>query len=159
FESPLPGDYANPAGVDGWSLIGTNPVRVLNDPLGANQGSQYLSLLHGHIERSLPTTSGQNYTLTFASRNVSNCVNYADFSSTAGLNLVGSAATVGGALRLTPAVGSQVGDAWLKDKQQVGGGFDTTFDFQFTQQGGASGGGDGISLSMQNVGPTDNTVG
>jgi hypothetical protein len=83
----------------------------------------------------------------------SNCFSYSDFSSTDGLALVGSAASVGGALRLTPAAGGQVGDAWRVDKQLCSDGFDTRFQFRISNPGGASGGGDGIALTIQNTGP------
>jgi hypothetical protein len=75
---------------------------------------------------------------------------YADFSSTAGLNLVGSAAQNGSALRLTPASGSQMGSAWYTQPQHVSGGFTTTFSFRLTNP--APPGADGISFNVQSVG-------
>ena len=46
-------------------------------------------------------------------------INYTNFNSTAGLNLVGSAAVVGGALRLTPAAESVTGSAWTLNKRAL----------------------------------------
>src|SRR2546422_11766134 len=77
---------------------------------------------------------------------------YADCSSTSGLNLTGSAAQVGTAIRLTPAAQSQKGAAWYTQKQFVGAGFTTTFSFRITNPG--NGGGDGLSFAIQNGGPS-----
>ena len=49
--------------------------------------------------------------------------NFANFSSTTGINFVGSAAQSGTALRITPATFSQAGAAWFTTKQYVQGGF------------------------------------
>lgn len=76
---------------------------------------------------------------------------YMDFSSTAGLNLVGSAAQNGNALRLTPAVGDLVGSAWYTQKQHVSAGFTTSFSFRLTSDG-LQPGADGISFNIQNLG-------
>src|SRR2546427_10112940 len=76
--------------------------------------------------------------------------NYPDFSSTSGLNLTGSAAQVGTAIRLTPAAQSQKGAAWYTQKQFVGAGFTTTFTFRITSPG--NGGGGGLSFAIQNGG-------
>jgi len=75
---------------------------------------------------------------------------YADFSSTAGLNLVGNAAQAGNKLRITPATGSQVGGAWYTTKQPIEGGFQTTFSFQISDPGGDGGGADGFAFVLQN---------
>lgn len=74
---------------------------------------------------------------------------YTDFSSTAGLSLVGSAAQNGNVLRLTPAAPSQVGSAWYTQKQHVSAGFTTSFSFRLT---GPPPGADGISFNVQNLG-------
>ena len=60
--------------------------------------------------------------------------NFADFSNIAGLNLEGvSAITSDNRLRLTPAIGGQVGAAWYSaEKEFVTGNFSTTFRFQPT---------------------------
>ncbi len=76
---------------------------------------------------------------------------YTDFSSTAGLNLVGSAAQNGNALRLTPATGDLVGSAWYTQKQHVSAGFTTSFSFRLTSDG-LQPGADGISFNVQNLG-------
>jgi hypothetical protein len=72
------------------------------------------------------------------------------------LNLVGDAATVGGAMRLTPASTWKLGGAWTADKQDLQNGFDAAFQFQIT---GASGqascqthpGADGFAFVVQNA--------
>jgi glucose/arabinose dehydrogenase len=71
---------------------------------------------------------------------------YPNFSSTAGLALVGSAVQAGNRLRLTPASSSQAGAAWYQTKQLVAPGFDTTFDFQLSTAVGA----DGFAFLVQN---------
>jgi len=87
---------------------------------------------------------------------------YPDFSSTAGLNLQGSAAVVNDGisdvLRLTPATGSQIGSAFNTTAQQVVTGFGTQFDFDFTDPGGISDGsgnpgGDGVAFNLASALP------
>jgi Concanavalin A-like lectin/glucanases superfamily/Bacterial Ig domain/FG-GAP-like repeat/Regulator of chromosome condensation (RCC1) repeat/Immunoglobulin domain/IPT/TIG domain len=88
------------------------------------------------------------------------CATYANFNSTSGLNLVGSAAVTNGVLRLTPATDSQTGDAWLTTKQPCASGFDTAFHFAISQLGNIYGnepGGDGFTLAVQNLGPTNHS--
>jgi hypothetical protein len=77
---------------------------------------------------------------------------YPDFSSTAGLNLTGSATQVGSVIRLTPAAQNQKGAAWYTQNQFVAGGFTTTFTFRITNPGNT--GADGLSFAVQNGGPT-----
>ncbi len=82
-------------------------------------------------------------------------VNYPDFNSVAGLNLVGVAAQYGDRLRVTPVTDREGGAAWYKTKQQVDAGFVTTFDFQFTglgweHSGWQDIGGDGLTFAVQN---------
>lgn len=100
-------------------------------------------------------------------------VNYADFSSTAGLTLIGSAATAsssdGSVLRLTPAAGNQSAAAYSATAITLGANatFSTTFQFRFTDPGGwdpADGitfvlaasptglGGGGVGMGYQGVG-------
>jgi Ca2+-binding RTX toxin-like protein len=81
------------------------------------------------------------------------CLNYPDFSSTAGLNLGGNAATVGNVLRLTPAQGGQSGTAWAAGRVQVGAGFTSDFGFRFTDPGGI-GAADGITFAIQDSSAT-----
>ena len=64
---------------------------------------------------------------------------YADFSSTAGLVLNGSAAQNGVNLRMTPPAGGQAGTAWYQTQVPVIAGFSTTFAFQVSPVGGADG--------------------
>jgi hypothetical protein len=77
---------------------------------------------------------------------------FAEFVSLEGVTLQGSAAGWGKALRLTPATAQQTGAAWFAEKQALRGGFETTFQFQLTQQGGLSGA-DGFAFVIQNTGP------
>ncbi|HML16034.1 MAG TPA: L-type lectin-domain containing protein [Bryobacteraceae bacterium] len=67
------------------------------------------------------------------------------------MELAGDAAISGKALRLTPARVRMVGAAWLADKQQISTGFETSFEFRLTHQGG--GGADGFAFVLQNSGP------
>lgn len=80
-----------------------------------------------------------------------------DFSNTAGLNVVQNSTIMGNELRLTGAIGGQVGGAWEDAKQRVSLGFTTTFQFKITNIGGGwdgtlSGGGDGFAFVIQNSG-------
>jgi hypothetical protein len=65
-------------------------------------------------------------------------INYPDFSSTAGLTLVGSTGTTGNQLELTPGAGGQSGAAYSTTAVSLGASdtFSTTFQFQFTNTGG-----------------------
>jgi hypothetical protein len=76
-----------------------------------------------------------------------------DFTSIQELSLVGAAAQSGKTLRLTPAKHDQSGAAWFLDKQRVASGFETTFQFQLTHQGGLGHGADGFAFVLQNSGP------
>ena len=78
---------------------------------------------------------------------------FEDFASVRKLTLVGNARVAGKALRLTPAKGDRSGAAWLREKQPVGSGFETTFQFQLTHQGGLGHGADGFAFVLQNSGP------
>jgi hypothetical protein len=69
------------------------------------------------------------------------------------LHLIGAAELRSGVLRLTPARTEVVGAAWLAAKQDVAAGFDTSFRFQLTGQGGLGGGADGFAFVLQNAGP------
>lgn len=79
---------------------------------------------------------------------------YTDFSSTAGLQLNGSAATFASAgkptvLRLTPGTYDQNGNAWYTTQIPLSAGFTSTFTFQFTGEGGSGGHADGIAFVIQ----------
>lgn len=65
--------------------------------------------------------------------------------------LVGDATRNGNEIRLTSARPWQTGAAWLAEKMQISTGFETTFDFRLTHQGG--GGADGFAFVLQNTGP------
>lgn len=78
--------------------------------------------------------------------------NYNDFSSTDGLNLLVNAAQVGNKLRVSPASTYKKGAVWYIVKQSIENGFETTFKFQLTDQGGnPPPGADGIAFVIQNV--------
>jgi hypothetical protein len=65
-------------------------------------------------------------------------INYPDFSSTAGLTLVGSTTTSGNQLELTPSAIGQSGAAYSTTAVTLGAAdtFSTQFQFQFTKTGG-----------------------
>jgi hypothetical protein len=77
-------------------------------------------------------------------------LNYAGFTSTAGLNLLGDATQVGTALRLTRSQPDLVGAAWYTTKQSVAGGFETTFSLRISPFAYA----DGIAFVIQNQSAT-----
>lgn len=77
-------------------------------------------------------------------------VEFDDFATTTGMQLVGSAARSGAVLRLTPAQEHKVGAAWYGERLPVAKGFDTTFQFKFTNQGGLGPGADGLAFVLQN---------
>lgn len=70
FEPPAPGNYVPPATPDGWTLLNTNPVTVITNPVYT--GAQALALRAGEMTRLLPTTPGQTYRLGYAYRKAPN---------------------------------------------------------------------------------------
>ena len=80
-------------------------------------------------------------------------IRFEDFASVQELTLVGDAVVTGNTLRLTPAKGNRSGGAWFHEKQPVGSGFETTFQFQLTHPGGLGHGADGFAFVLQNSGP------
>src|SRR5207302_9278007 len=105
----------------------------------------------------LPRTTGDFY-LGFSPSNSASSFTFSNFTSTVGLNLLDSAATAGGVLRLTPAVFGQRGHVWTQAKQECLKGFDTTIQFQISNPGGAFGGADGLLFAIQNAGPTTSNL-
>jgi hypothetical protein len=83
-------------------------------------------------------------------------VNYPNFSSSAGLNLVGTAQVTANRLRLTENRMNQQGAAWYTTKQNLTHGFSTTFQFQFTSPSPEDGFGYGLAFHVQNVSATLN---
>jgi hypothetical protein len=79
---------------------------------------------------------------------------YRGFASHANLNIAGSAHYIDKTLRLTNAEGQSAGAVWYVSKEPLTAGFDTTFQFQFTEQGGNRHGADGLALVLQNSGPS-----
>lgn len=82
-------------------------------------------------------------------------IRFDDFASSEGLSLVGDAGVSDRVLRLTPALAEKSGAFWFRDKQSVRSGFETTFQFQLTQQNRFSRwrGTDGFAFVLQNSGP------
>lgn len=79
---------------------------------------------------------------------------YADFSSTAGLQLNGSAASTGGVLRVTPSARSQAGSVFSRNAISLANNasFSTHFQFRFTDPFGTDGAGigaDGLVFALQ----------
>ncbi len=69
FEGATAADYTNGQAVanSGWKVL-TNQVSVVNDPINAHDGSNFLALANGVISNTLPTVAGNTYTFTFAYR-------------------------------------------------------------------------------------------
>ena len=78
-------------------------------------------------------------------------INYPDFSSSEGLNLVGDAKVDSNRLRLTENRMDQQGAAWYTTKQNLTHGFSTTFQFQLHGQSPEDGLGYGLGFHVQNV--------
>jgi len=81
-------------------------------------------------------------------------IDFPDFESSKGLSLVGSAQQERRVLRLTPSRHDVAGAAWFRDKQPVGNGFESVFQFRLTEQGGLGHGADGFAFVLQNSGPS-----
>jgi len=72
---------------------------------------------------------------------------YPNFSSTSGLNLVGSAMVVSNAIQLTSQSANAIASAfWYTTPVDVGAGFSTTFSYTIYPAGGA----DGLAFVIQN---------
>lgn len=78
-------------------------------------------------------------------------INYPNFPSAAGLNLVGNAQVTANRLRLTENRMSQQGSAWYTTKQNLTNGFSTTFQFQLHGPSPEDGLGYGLGFHIQNV--------
>jgi hypothetical protein len=87
-------------------------------------------------------------------------IDFPDFGSLSGLSLAGSARRAGSpqqegpVLRLTPSQHDVAGAAWFREKQWVGSGFESVFQFRLTEQGGLGRGADGFAFVLQNSGPS-----
>ncbi len=93
------------------------------------------------------------FLLTCGGATLPGAVLFENFASAENLSLVGDASVSGKSLRLTEAHGNLSGAAWFRDKQSMASGFETTFDFQLTHQGGLGHGADGFAFALQNAGP------
>jgi hypothetical protein len=93
-------------------------------------------------------------TVLFAGSARASAIDFTDFRSLNGLSLVGSARQEGQALRLTPSQRDVAGAAWFRDKQPVGNGFESIFQFRLTEQRGLGRGADGFAFVLQNSGPS-----
>lgn len=86
---------------------------------------------------------------------------YPDFSSTSGLVLNGQAARNGSKLTLTPATTNQAGTAWSQTEINLGNqaSFSTVFSFDIQGRGGAGGGADGLTFTLQNNTNSQGSIG
>ncbi|MFN0058395.1 MAG: lectin-like domain-containing protein [Planctomycetota bacterium] len=90
------------------------------------------------------------FCMCFATTVASADFDYPNFSSVAGLNLLGTAQQTGSTLRLTQSVGQQIGGCYRVDQENFAGGFDTSFSFQCS---GPPDGADGFTFILQAEGP------
>jgi hypothetical protein len=92
-------------------------------------------------------------------------LNFVNFSSTAGLQLNGSAAQNGSKLRLTPALPNQGGSVFSTTTIALtsNASFSTVFSFEILNRGGLGGGADGLTFTVQtnanNVGSIGGGIG
>src|ERR1700690_639350 len=75
-------------------------------------------------------------------------IRFVDFASPDEIKTVGDAKVSGHVLRLTPAHRSRSGAAWFREKQSIGSGFQTTFQFQLAENGGLGNGADGFAFVL-----------
>ena len=76
----------------------------------------------------------------------SNAFSYSNFSSTAGLNLLGNAVQTGNTLQLTSTATFQTGWFWFTSAMPIVNGFDTTFSFRVTPGQGLA---EGFAMVIQ----------
>src|ERR1019366_9209714 len=109
------------------------------------------ALVTTNLAHFVPRTSGDLY-LGYDPTIMPTPISFPSFSSTAGLNLTGTAKQIGPVLRLTPAAQQQYGNAWATTKQPCAAGFNTTYQCRWSNLG--NGGGDEIWFTVQNDSPT-----
>ncbi|HEX4164475.1 MAG TPA: L-type lectin-domain containing protein [Bryobacteraceae bacterium] len=91
--------------------------------------------------------------IAIATESAPAAIHFDSFASIQGLSLVGNAEVFDKVLRLTPARSNRAGAVWFREKQSVRSGFETTFQFQLTQQSWFFHGADGFAFVLQNSGP------
>ena len=102
---------------------------------------------------SLKLPSAILLTLALAAGTASASIQLENFGSPGEtISLAGDAIISNNLLRLTPAKSDRSGAAWFREKQQVASGFETTFQFRLTKQGGLGHGADGFAFVLQNAG-------
>jgi hypothetical protein len=79
---------------------------------------------------------------------------FPDFANHPNLQTAGSAHYAANLLRLTDSREMQAGAVWYTGKEPPTAGFDTTFQFRLTAQGGLGPGADGFAFVLQNSGPS-----
>jgi hypothetical protein len=104
--------------------------------------------------RSLRLQNAVLLPLVLAAGTASAAIQLDNFGSVSGkISLVGDATVDNNVLRLTPARSDRSGAVWFREKQPVASGFETTFQFRLTHQGGLGHGADGFAFVLQNAGP------
>jgi hypothetical protein len=88
-------------------------------------------------------------------------ISFSDFSDISSLTLNEDASQDGNRLLLAPAVANQTGSAFLTNPFTIGANtsFQTRFEFQITESGGAGGGADGFIFMLQNDSRGANAIG
>lgn len=153
-------DYVGQSGkieFDGGQASQTIVVDVTGDTT-IEPGESFTVVLSNPINASITDARG---TATILDDDATPTISFSDFSDISGLTLVNSADTVVTAtgetvLRLTPPEVGRVGAAWYTaEKQYVTVAFETTFQFQLTENYDDPGGSDGFTFVIQNAGPDE----
>jgi len=67
FESVAAADYTLGTSFGGW-VVASNQVTIVQDPPNAYSGNRFVALANGSIIKTLPTTLGKRYLMSFAYR-------------------------------------------------------------------------------------------
>lgn len=147
---PNTGVYLNGNAVCGSSFpIGFNPDHLLtcNDIGPVLQvGINWLYIEDGNAAGAAGLLFSATINTVQASTTGSP-INFPNFSSTSGLNLIGSATNSSGTIQLTPATLNTAGAIWYSTGVNVQGGFVTTFSFNINP--GGSNQSDGLAFVIQ----------
>jgi hypothetical protein len=129
-------------GRKGWAAV-ERPT-----PLVKNSNTRRTGLMKTLAQNRIVAPALAALTLCAIGSTASANFNYTDFSSVAGLTMVGVAKQDANRILVTPSIGASAGAVWAVQKQAVSGGFDAYMTIHVEDKKGI--GADGLALVIQN---------